>query len=97
MDLFAPPPKLTREQFNSQRLTLVPVVGDEFSPELRSDWDYVLAAPTSKFLYDSLYVVDLGGFPCIKRCQSKGAGLVAMMNDNPVTAKRRRTAPTTCH
>jgi hypothetical protein len=83
MELFAPPPALTREAFASRKLSVVPVLGDGMHPTLRGDWDYVLAAPTDKFVYDGLYVVEYGGGACIKRCRSLGAGMIAMMNDNP--------------
>lgn len=36
-------PRLTRDDFASRALSLVPVAGDGFAPDLRSDWDYVLA------------------------------------------------------
>lgn len=82
MDLFTIP-RLTREDFASRALSLVPVVGDGFAPDLRSDWDYVLAAPVKGFLYEGIYVVEMLGFPCLKRCQRKSTGQIAMMNDNP--------------
>lgn len=96
-DLFAPPPALTREAFFARKLSLVPVRGDGMSPTLRGDWDYVLAAPVDRFHYDSLYVVEQYGQPCVYRCQGHGADFVSMMNDNPMygatPAERAKEVP----
>ncbi|UXN74474.1 hypothetical protein N8D56_04855 [Devosia sp. A8/3-2] len=85
-DLFAPP-VLTRETFVSRQLSIVPVRGDGMSPTLRGNWDYVLAAPVKTFAYDSLYVVEQFGQPCVYRCQSMGTGQIGMMNDNEAYGK----------
>lgn len=96
-DLFAPPPAISQETLAARKLSLVPVWGDRMSPTLRGDWDYVLAAPVKTFLYDSLYVVEQLGEPFVYRCQSHGADVVSMMNDNPLygatAAERARDVP----
>ena len=82
-DLFAPAP-LTRQSFESTRLSIVPVNGDHMLPTLRGGFDYVLAAPTDRFLYDSLYVVeDQWNTPLIYRVQSNGHDGVSLIRDNP--------------
>jgi signal peptidase I len=81
-DLFAPP-KLTRQDFGSKRLTVVPVPGSAMEPTLKGGWDYVLAAPTKVFLYDSLYVIDDSAtVPLIYRVQKKLGGGVLLIKDN---------------
>jgi hypothetical protein len=81
-DLF-PPPSLSREDFSSRRLSLVPVRGDALLPDLRDGRDYVLAAPTDKFLYDAMYVIEDAGVVLIYRVQSFGPGRVVLVRNNP--------------
>ncbi len=80
-DLFSPA-QLSSETFSSRKLSVVPVCGDAMSPTLRGEWDYVLAAPATRFAYDSLYVVDMMGTPCVFRVQSHGNGQLALIRDN---------------
>jgi hypothetical protein len=80
-DLFAPA-QLSSESFASRKLSVVPVRGDAMSPTLRGEWDYVLAAPVKRFAYDTLYVIDVMGTPCVLRVQSHGNGQLALIRDN---------------
>jgi phage repressor protein C with HTH and peptisase S24 domain len=81
MDLFATP-VLARETFASRKLAIIPILGDGMAPTLRGGWDYVLAAPVARFLYDSLYVLNTGAAPTVYRCQSLIAGHVVLKSDN---------------
>jgi hypothetical protein len=75
--------------FDFGPLQLVEVLGDAMQPTLRGWWDYVLIAPTNRFLYDELYVIrdEHHGTLLTYRVASAGRGRLSLIRDNPVYGK----------
>jgi hypothetical protein len=83
MDLF--PPALRPDAFQSSRIRIAMVEGDNMEPTLRGRRDYVACAPIDHYDGEGLYLVDLHncGIGTVYRCQGNGSlGGIWLLSDN---------------
>jgi hypothetical protein len=66
-----------------QGVRMMPMVGSHMLPTLRPN-DLIVVSPIDGFEYDSLYVLDVLGVPCVHRCQHVGAGRIRVFSDDPI-------------
>ncbi len=81
-DFFAP--AIPADKVLSDKFRVHLVKGDGMEPALRSNWDYVLLAPTDRYCGEGLYLIDIGGGEAIYRVQNIMGGKVRLKFDNPV-------------
>jgi hypothetical protein len=66
-----------------QGVRMMPMVGSHMMPTLNPR-DLIVVAPIDGFKYDSLYVLEILGVPCVHRCQHIGAGRIRVFSDDPI-------------
>lgn len=79
-DLFAP--ALPAENVLSDRLRVHPVIGDRMCDTYRSNFDYVLLAPTDRYQGELIYLVFDGIGPDLFRVQTIGNKQLRLFGDN---------------
>ena len=80
MDLFPTP--LRPDAFQSSRVRLHRVDGDNMEPTLRGRWDYVVVAPVDTYTGEGLYLIDVLGAAVVHRCQHNGRGDIWLHSDS---------------
>ncbi len=82
MDLFPTP--IRPDAFQSPRVRLHRVDGDNMRPTLEPRRDYVVCVPVDRYEGEGLYLFEVMGAVCFYRCQCAGNGKLWQLSDNKI-------------